>query len=78
MTECKIRIGDAEMTADIDDPTKAHWTATIPHDRGVGRGVAAVLIIGAEEDDNLYSEADVLPAGLDEPTRLRGKLPFHK
>lgn len=78
MTECKIKIGDAEMTADIDDPNKPHWTATIPDDRGVARGVAAVLILGNGDNDNLYSEADVIPGGPDEPTRLKGKLPFHK
>lgn len=78
MAEYKIRVGDTDVMADIDDPDKSDWSATVRDPEKVGVGVIAVSIVGNDGSEVRYSEADVVPGKNEDPTRLRGKRPFHK
>jgi hypothetical protein len=78
VAEFRLRVGEADVLADIDDPKRGDWKATVNGAPALEAGPTAITILDSAGNPELYPEADVIPAGPDGPTRLEGKRPFYK
>jgi hypothetical protein len=76
---CRIRIGSAEVDAEIRDPFTDHWYAEVRGARGLNEGPA--MVEGLDGDlAGLTGEAEVFPRNPTgrEPTALHGMRAFAK
>lgn len=77
MTEYRLRIGDTEMSAEIDDPTTNRWRGLLLEaSASLAPGPAVVSILTGDGLVESSCEAEVVPPGSDGRTVLAGMTAF--
>ena len=77
MATYRVRVGDVETIAEIDDPSRSRWHGRLLEAAvGAPPGSAVVSILTADGLVERSCEAEVLPAGLDGQPVLVGMTAF--
>lgn len=77
MATYRVRIGDVETIAEIDDPSRSRWQGLVLEaDVSPAPGSAVVSILTGDGQVERSCEAEVLPPGSDRQTGLVGTTAF--